>query len=651
MIHFVNPNFDLLSDKEWIVTNGIGGYASGTLSGAHTRRYHGLLVASLNPPTHRVVLVSKVEETITVNQEVFELSSNQFEHAINPNGYQYLSSFDRFPLPTSIYQGADFKLSKTIFMVYGENTTVVEYKNTGEAALSLKIDVFLNHRDYHSNLRENEHTNFFTDTQEGFLKTYAYYGAHPLYLSHGGAFVSQPNWYKNYVYKKEQDRGLEDREDTFNIGHVEIHLKPGQVTHLIFSTDAAAMESNGSALKKTATDRCHSLRQTNDTFLNDLLVSGDQFIVTRKSTESHSIIAGYHWFTDWGRDSMIAMRGLCIDTGKQDVCKSILRTFLHYLDQGMLPNRFPDAPEDEVEYNTIDATLWLFVVLYEYYQAFEDEEFIKNAFDKLTDIIRFHKTGTRYNIHETPEGFIYGGEGIAQLTWMDARIGDYVVTPRHGCPVEIQALWYNALKTYQYFQLHLALNNEYIDAVTDSISKLEQHFVPFFFNDKGYLNDVVLPMTSVDDALRCNQIYTVSLPFSILNNHQQQQILEVVTTNLLTPFGLRTLASQHPDFKDTYGGDVWSRDLAYHQGTVWPFLLGEYAAAYLKIHGKTMKSNAHLESLIAPLKHHFYNANCIGGVSEVFDGLQPNHGKGTIHQAWSVSALIRIMFTIQKSQL
>ena len=648
MINFVNPKYESLANKEWIVTNGLGGYASGSLSGANTRRYHGLLVASLKPPTQRVLLVSKVEETVEVNNQTFELSSNKFEHAVNPKGYQYLTNFERFPFPKAVYASPEFSLSKTVFMVYGENTTVVEYENTGKQSIGIRVAIFLNHRDYHGNMRENQHTNFYTESQEGFLKTYAYFGANPLFTKHDGIFVSQPNWYKNFVYEKEQSRGLDPIEDTFKIGFVEIQLKPGQITQLIFSTDEAIVHADGTKLKASAIERYESLRLTDDCFLNDLLVSGDQFIVERKSTESHSIIAGYHWFTDWGRDSMIAMRGLCIDTGKQDVCKSILKTFLNHIDEGMLPNRFPDSPNDEVEYNTIDATLWLFVVLYEYHQKFKDDELIRNAFDKLTEIIHYHKTQTRYNIHETPEGFIYGGEGIAQLTWMDARIGDFVVTARHGCPVEIQALWYNVLKIYHYFQSSLNLNDELITSVNDSITKFESNFAPFFFNEKGYLNDVVLPTTSVDDSLRCNQIYAVSLPFTVLNHEQQQKVLDVVSEKLLTPFGLRTLDPGHSDFKPTYGGDVWSRDLAYHQGTVWPFLMSEYAEAFLKVYGKNPQSNARIESLLGTLKRHFYNENCFGGISEVFDGLEPNQGKGTIQQAWSVSALIRMMYMLQK---
>jgi len=294
MINFVNPKYESLANKEWIVTNGLGGYASGSLSGANTRRYHGLLVASLNPPTQRVLLVSKVEETVEVNNQTFELSSNKFEHAVNPKGYQYLTNFERFPFPKAVYASPEFSLSKTVFMVYGENTTVVEYENTGKQSIGIRVAIFLNHRDYHGNMRENQHTNFYTESQEGFLKTYAYFGANPLFTKHDGIFVSQPNWYKNFVYEKEQSRGLDPIEDTFKIGFVEIQLKPGQITQLIFSTDEAIVHADGTKLKASAIERYESLRLTDDCFLNDLLVSGDQFIVERKSTESHSIIAGYH---------------------------------------------------------------------------------------------------------------------------------------------------------------------------------------------------------------------------------------------------------------------------------------------------------------------------------------------------------------------
>jgi predicted glycogen debranching enzyme len=647
MLDFLNADFETLARKEWIYTNGLGGYASGTISGANTRRYHGLLVASLNPPTQRTVLVSKVEETLFDGENAIELGCNRFGETIAPQGHRFIQKFERYPFPKTIYDVHGFRYAKSVFMPYGKNATVVRYENLGNKTVRLKVNILLNHRDYHSNLHENGHTNFFTEAENGVLKTFAHFGAEPIFTYHEGEFETSPNWYKNYFYEREAERGLQATEDNFSIGFIHITLAAGVAKNILFSQEAFAKKPNFDKLKDTEIKRLEALRTSDNAFLNDLLVSGDQFLVERRSTESHSIIAGYHWFTDWGRDSMITMRGLAIDSGNKKVCQSILNTFFNYLDQGMLPNRFPDAPYDAIEYNTIDATLWLFVVMYEYYEKFGDKEFIKKSFDKLTEIIQFHKSGTRYDIHETPEGFLYGGQGIAQLTWMDARVGDYVVTPRHGCPVEIQALWYNALKIYSHFAEALKKSDVIFDSVADSIQRFETNFSKEFFNENGYLNDVVLPNRSADASLRCNQIYAVSLPFSPLDKTQQQQVLNTVTDKLLTPYGLRTLSQDHPDFRATFGGDVWQRDSAYHQGTVWPFLMSEYTEAYLKVHGKNAKTKDYIHQLIQPLKHHFYQENCIMGVSEIFDGDTPKLGKGTIQQAWSVSALIRILQQIR----
>lgn len=636
--------FEEYAAKEWIVTNGLGGYASQTLSGALTRRYHGLLVASLNPPTDRKVLVAKTEETLIDGEERIELGTNIFGEVVAPQGYKLLKKFERTPFPAYHFQVKEMKLVKTIFMCYGQNTTVVVFENTGKETLHLKSNILLNHRDYHGNTFENEYLNFYTEASEAQpLVTYAHYQSPPLFTHHNGKFVSDPNWYKNFHYPREAERGLLAQEDLFSIGFVHFSLDPGQSGYLLFTTEALHQKPDIEKLKKAEAQRIKKLKTSHHEFLNDLLVSGDQFLVKRKATNSHTLIAGYHWFTDWGRDSMIALRGLAIDSNKPRVVESIVKTFLAYLDKGMLPNRFPDAPQDDVEYNTVDATLWLFVVLYEYYQKFDNKTFIKKCFDALGQIIDAYKNGTRYQIHETPEGFIFAGEGIAQLTWMDARVGDYVVTPRHGCPVEIQALWYNALKIYQFFAEELKLDNKSLENTADSLIKFEKHFIKEFWNEKGYLNDVVMPWQNVDSALRCNQIYAVSLPFSPLKKPEQKAVVKSVEEHLLTPYGLRTLAPDHPDFKTEYSGDVWKRDKAYHQGTVWPFLLSEYVEAKLKTAGNTPKNKKALSALIKPLEQHFYTDNCLHGVSEIFDGLHPTTGKGTIQQAWSVAALIRIL--------
>jgi len=631
-----------LASKEWIVTNGLGSYASSTIYGCNTRRYHGLLVASFNPPTDRKVLVSKVDETVHVNDHYFELGTNQYGDVIHPKGFELISGFERKPFPKISWKNDQFKLSKTIFMVYERNTTVLEYKNEGKKEILLDLNPLLNFRDYHGLMRENSHTDFYHDVEDDRIIVYPEYGAVPVDITHSGRFEPHNSWNKNFFYEKEAYRGLDASEDLFSIGHIYIHLKPGEKTYVALSVREHANNQNFGQWKENEQLRLQDLETSNDDFINDLLISGNQFIVKRKSTDSHSLLAGYHWFTDWGRDTMIAMRYLCIDSGKQDVSKSIIRTFLKYLSNGMLPNRFPDSEEDEPEYNTIDATLWLFVVLYEYHQKFDDKKFIKYVIGDLTDIIRFNMKGTRYGIHQTDEGFIFGGDDHSQLTWMDAKVGDKVVTPRHGCSVEIQALWYNALTIYLAFEKLTGMKSDISDDVKTSAKKLKKHFAGAFIHDRGYLNDVVVPGEAIDESIRPNQIYVLSLPFRLLNKKQEKKVLQIVTDELYTPYGLRTLNKSDSSFKPVYKGDAWERDHAYHQGTVWPFLLSDYFVAWQRIHGNTEKNRGFIAGEMETLKNHFYENDCIHGVSEIFDGDKPEAGKGTIHQAWSVGALLKM---------
>lgn len=634
---------ETLASKEWIVTNGLGSYASSTVHGCNTRRYHGLLVASFNPPTDRKVLVSKLDETVHAGDEHFELGTNNYGEVIHPNGYQYFESFERDPFPKTTWRNDQFSLSKTVFMVYGRNTTVVGYKNEGRKDIILELNPMLNYRDYHGLLHENPHTDFYTVSEEGYLKIHPEYGSIPVYITHNGEFEPERTWFTNLFYEKEAYRGLDSSEDLCSIGTIRLQLKAGHTTYVSLSLRENAKNQNFGQWQKNETERLNTLKTSENKFMNDLLVSANQFVVKRKSTESHSLLAGYHWFTDWGRDTMIAMIPLCIETGKQEVSKSILQTFLKYLDKGMLPNRFPDSETDEPEYNTIDATLWLFVVLYKYYQQFDDDGFVEDTMEDLSDIIRHHINGTRFNIHQTTEGFIFGGEGISQLTWMDARVGDKVVTPRHGCPVEIQALWYNALKIYTEFEKVTGVKTDLSEEVQESAKKLKKNFRTYFLNADGYLNDVLIPGETVDDSIRPNQVYVLSLPFRLLNKKQETKVLKVVTEELYTPYGLRTLNETHPEFKPVYKGDAWERDHAYHQGTIWPFMLGDYFAAWLRIHGDTPKNRALIAKEMESLQTHFFEEGCLHGVSEIFDGRDPGDGRGTIQQAWSIGALLKIV--------
>jgi predicted glycogen debranching enzyme len=642
-------SFDDLAGKEWLVTNGIGGYASSSILGANTRRYHGLLVASLNPPTERMVMVSKIEESIVFNRDcVFDISSNKYPGTVHPHGHQYFRFFERKPLPRMKFESEGHHLLKTILMVHGSNTTVVEYENTGESAFKLRLTPLFVFRDYHSLFHQDADFDFRLQQNSHYFTLTSRYGAPALHFNFtSGEFTEQRDWYKNFEYDREKERGLDFREDAYALAKIESFLKPGEKMYLVFSTDASMMDQKPENLKIHEIKRVESLAndKKDDPFLRDLLIAGEQFIVHRESTGSYSLIAGYHWFTDWGRDSMIALRGLCIAPGKQEVTRSILQTFLRYVDKGMLPNRFPDNGRDDVpEYNTIDATLWLFVTLYEYHQKFRDQDFITEVFDTLTNILESHLEGTRYHIHVTPEGFLSGGEGLAQLTWMDARIGDYVVTPRHGCPVEIQALWFNALQIYQYFAGTLGKPYEKYKALGKLV---RQNFNRYFVRPDGALYDVVNPGISTDASLRPNQIFVVSLPFALLSPAEEKKVVGHVASQLLTPYGLRTLSPDHPDFKPVYEGDPWHRDTAYHQGTVWPFLLGEYLTAFLKVNDWSAKAKTEALSMLEPVKRHFYQENCIMGISEVFDGYHPQTGKGAVHQAWSVASVLKLLLDLE----
>ena len=650
MQHSNINSFDELIEKEWLVTNGLGGFASSSIIGANTRRYHGLLVAALNPPSDRRVLVSKIEETIRVDESVFPLSTNLYPGAIHPQGYVYLENFERDPFPKAIFASPQFKLSKTVLMVHSQNTTIVEYENLGDRAFELELNPFFVFRDYHSLFHENPHFDFYVQQEEDqSFKIYSHYGAIPIVMQFSkGAFSSEgAAWYKNLEYRQEQERGLDFVEDVKSIGRIQLRLKPGEKMQILFSIEDASEALSFVDFKNNELERSEALGQgTTDPFLRDLIRSGDQFLVHRQSSQSSTLIAGYPWFTDWGRDTMIAMRGLTIAQGKQELSQSIVRTFLQYLDQGMLPNRFPDQGEAP-EYNTIDASLWLFVVLQEYQERFQDQDFLAEIFPQLKSILDLHIQGTRYNIHVTEEGLLFGGEGLAQLTWMDAKVGNHVVTPRQGCPVEVNALWYNALQIFVGFAKQL--KEEHQDYV-GLAQKAKAAFRQYFLNAEGFLNDVVLPDGYVDAAIRPNQIYAVSLPHELLSKSEAEQILQTVERHLYTDYGLRSLSTDHADFKPHYGGDQWQRDTAYHQGTVWAFLWGEYALAVLKVRGNNAKTKKLLLEKMEPLKQHFYDAGCLHAISEIFDGENPDSGKGCFQQAWSIGMLIKVLYTLQASK-
>jgi len=631
-----------LFDREWLIANRLGGYASGTVCGANTRRYHGLLVAAFNPPTDRRVVVAKIEERVFVNGTYHDLSSNQYSGVVYPNGTRYLNNFSNLPFPTWQYGMDNWKLEKRVCMVESSNTTLVSYTNSGKTPFFLELHPLYEDSDFHETFHENLFTDFYTEISKNRLTTYAHYGSKPLFTEwSSGEFIEARSWYRHIELPKERERGLDFVCDYYRIGYVKHELRPKEQLVLCLTLEVDVLQRDIKKLYSEENRKSgNKAVRKEQGFYTDLLRSGNQFLVKRKSTNSMSIIAGYHWFEDWGRDTMISMRGLTIATGNQLASKSILTTFYKSIDQGMIPDRFPDHSQDAVPYNTVDATLWLFIASYEYVIKFNDLPFVKRYMHILKGILDCHIAGTRYNIHVTKEGFLYGGQEDEQLTWMDAINKGNVITPRIGCPVEVNALWYNALKIYEAFCNDLKM--EFDPKYKEICTRFETNFPKMFTNPQGTLFDVIVPNVTYDNCFRPNQLFCLSLPFSILEKQQQKNIFEAVREKLYTPYGLRTLDKENPNFRGAYKGNQSQRDNAYHQGTVWPYLLYEYYYAYFKLYGNTIKNKKRVVQELALLKDHFYNHQGLHCISEIFDGDEPKEGKGCIHQAWSVAALVRL---------
>ncbi len=633
--------YEAATAREWLVTNGLGGFAGSTLCGANTRRYHGLFVPALTPPTSRMVMVSKLEEAMDAGQGWVELGTNRYPGAIHPRGYEYLTAFERMPLPIATYSAGNGRLSKTVWMRHGRNVTIVRYANEGDTPIDIRLRPLLVCRDYHHLRRATPDMPFVTTMLEpGLWSIEPEPGSRLLWMRHTeGTFEPEADWYRNFICDKETERGLDDREDACCIGTLAHRLEPGQEVHLAFALAVEDLGGDPGEWRRDEIKRISSLvpKGIMDGFVRDLCVSGDQFLVRRG--DGTTIIAGYPWFTDWGRDTMIAMRGLVIARGLRKTSRSIFRTFLAWTDRGMIPNRFPDAGETP-EYNTIDATLWLFIALYEHVERFEDGKFVLEVLPKLEEIIDHHATGTRYGIGMKEDGLLCGGADNVQLTWMDAMVDGHVVTPRQGCPVEINALWYNALRILRAFKEMAGKETGGLDKM---IRQVRASFRQRFVHPDGYLHDVIRPDGTADDAVRPNMIYAVSLPFSPLKKKDRRSVLARVTKDLYTDVGLRSLSPDHPEFKPDYGGSPWARDHAYHQGAVWAYLWGEWALACLRVNHFSDETCAAINARLATFRDHFYRQDALLAVSEIFDGGVPGPGRGCVQQAWSVGMLLRVL--------
>jgi predicted glycogen debranching enzyme len=647
MIEFgrdICTNLDTAASREWLETNGLGGFASSSIAGLNTRRYHGLLVAATKPPVGRMVLLSKLEETVIIDGEPFDLAANQYPGTIHPQGYRYLASFRIDPYPIFTYHVEGLEIEKSIFMVHGENTTVIDYRirKAGEQSVALELRPLIAFRDYHSTAHENGFLDGTVAAAPGLVRLQPYQGVPHLYLAHSHAEVEPAsNWYHNFEYRIEQERGLDFREDLFNPCVLRFRLNAAASARAtVIASTQEHRASEVDLLRSRELARRTAVAGTapsDQPLVRQLTLAADQYIVSRG--EGKTIIAGYPWFSDWGRDTMISLPGLTLTTGRYDIARDVLLAFAASVDQGMLPNRFPDAGEAP-EYNTVDAALWYFEAVRAYLAHTGDYDFVReHLYPVLADIIAWHVRGTRHGIRVDPNGLLAAGEPGVQLTWMDAKIGDWVVTPRHGKPVEIQALWYNALRIMESLAHTFASEGER-KRYNGMAEVAKWSFNRLFWNESaGCLYDVVNGGPP-DPSIRPNQIFAVSLYHSMLSAERARAVVETVRRDLLTPFGVRSLAPSDPKYAPHYAGDPRSRDSAYHQGTVWPWLLGPFLTAYVKISNGSAESRQQAAGWLRALQEHL--AECgLGQISEVFDAEPPFHPGGCPAQAWSVAELLR----------
>jgi predicted glycogen debranching enzyme len=662
----------LAERREWLVTNGIGGYAPGTVAGLLTRRYHGLLIAALKPPLGRTLLLTKLDETATYDGHTYPLFANRWavpvadlRHVedrewagVEPIGFHHLERFHlEGTMPVWTFACADALLEKRVWMQHGANTTYIRYDlRRATAPLALSIKAIVNYRDHHGSTYAGDWQMCIEPAAHG-LQVRAFDGAVPFYLlSDRAEATPQHEWYRDYFLSIEKYRGLDALDDNLYAGDFRTVLHPGESLTLVASTEATPNLDGESAYAGRRAYEQQLLAQSGHTealaWVQHLVLAADQFIVRRPlpddpdpstelRTSGRSIIAGYPWFGDWGRDTMISLPGLTLVTRRYDMAARILRTFARFVNQGMLPNHFPEVGV-EPEYNTADATLWYFEAIRAYHAATGDDHLLQELFPILQEIIEWHQRGTRYNIHVDPaDGLLYAGESGVQLTWMDAKVGDgstepaevWVVTPRIGKPVEINALWYNALRIMADFARSLDVPADGYEALAE---RARVGFARFWNEAAGYCYDVLDGPKGDDPALRPNQLFAVSLPHSPLTSQQQRAVVDACARHLLTSHGLRSLAPDDPAYAGHYGGDQRQRDAAYHQGTVWAWLIGPFVSAHLRVYGDRELARTFLQ----PLIHHLADHG-VGSISEIFDGDPPFTPRGCIAQAWSVAEVLR----------
>lgn len=635
--------------REWLLTNGTGSFASSTVVGCNTRRYHGLLIAATQPPVGRVLALSRIAESVAIDNHVspVELSINQFNQHIIPRGDRYLRRFELDTTALFEYDADGVKITKEVLLAWGKPVVGIRYTIDPGAnkQAELRLMPFVALRDFHSTMRKGEVQFDLTPTERR-----VEIGRREMKLhieASAGAFYSRPDWWYEHTYPIETERGLDDHEDLFTPGVFSVVAT--SPTSFVLWAGTCHTPAGGAPANSGAT-ACQNLSALNfdeekkklaeRDWANDaptptqkkLFRAASQFVAKRNrpdGSQGATILAGFPWFSDWGRDSMISLPGLLLATRRFKEAGQVLSVFASHVSEGMIPNYFDDY-SNEPHYNTVDASLWFIHAAFEYLRITKDQDLFSNLLmPACEEIIDGYRAGTRFNIKmDESDALIWAGDEQSQLTWMDAKQGDTVFTPRHGKPVEINALWYNAL---------CLLGDGALAA------KVKESFVKaFWISPYRGLADVVRGANDRDEAVRINQIFAVSLPHSPLNEDQQRAVVEVVRRELLTPLGPRTLARGHPKYRPRLEGNQFSRDGAYHNGTVWPWLVGGFLDGYLRVNHHSDAAKDQAREWLKSLLYHMENEACIGSITECADGDPPHKAVAACAQAWSVAEVLRL---------
>lgn len=633
-------------ENSYLLTNGFGGYSSLSGIGSNTRNDHALLMACMVAPNHRYHMITRMEEQLSVCNKEYNISSQEFvDHTKNQTGYRYLNQFSFEDYPIWIYQVKGVEIKKQLVLVHRENSVVLQYEMTNYMDTEVILTV-TPHMQFVSK-GETLNSNQEFEIKDNVIKS----NGLMLYCKTNGSLTEHGTKYEKDLYF-----GYDARDGREAIGvsahnhSITISVSPGSdgVLNLIYSTEPINEKKEISDYFSQEEERQKLLitqSGVKDELAKHLVKSADQFLVERDSTRGKTLMAGYPFFADWGRDTMISMIGCCIATRRFEEAKSIFYTFMHYENKGLMPNMFPEGGHDPL-YNTVDASLLFIGAVYEYYLVSNDLKFVKEAYPVMEDIIEWYQRGTDYHIKMDYDGLIMAGSGLEQVTWMDVRFGDILPTPRHGKPVEINAYWFNDLKIMGYFARLLKMPERSYKELSDLVRK---SFQEKFWNEKEHCLKDLVSGEAADDQIRCNQIWAVSQPFSILDRESEIKVVNKVYETLYTPYGLRSLSKFDKDFKAHYGGSLFNRDMAYHQGTVWAFPLGAYYLAYLKVNDYGEKARIKVKEQLSVLEA-CMREGCIGQIAEIYDGDNPTVSQGCFAQAWSVSELLRVFVKLEQKE-